>query len=258
MPAYHEYRRWAIESAALDLALRQAGMSLHGVAGARAAPAALRRLPADRRLRAARCSIASRPTATSATRSTTRRSWSPELIAELAATGAVDVDRLQGRLQGHDRRRRHRSRGLRALRRGLPGRLARGSRPHRRGRPPRCSQPHRDRITWDAPIHKVADLERFGFAPKCCNCQAVALRRAGDAVRLLRPLRGGGHRALRRRAVRARPRPRADPAAGGDLPPRRAQRRGAGRAGTSADFPRTGLPVSPLDPAPAPIGFRRA
>ena len=33
VPAYRDYRRWAFESAALDLALRQAGESLHGVLG---------------------------------------------------------------------------------------------------------------------------------------------------------------------------------------------------------------------------------
>jgi len=29
--------------------------------------------------------------------------------------------------------------------------------------------PHRDRITWDAPIHAVADIEALPFAPKTIN-----------------------------------------------------------------------------------------
>ena len=38
MPASHDYRRWAIESSALDLALRQAGTDLGGVLALEAAP----------------------------------------------------------------------------------------------------------------------------------------------------------------------------------------------------------------------------
>ena len=48
MPAFRFYRRWAIESAALDLALRQAGRSLGEVLGREASPGQLRRLAAAR------------------------------------------------------------------------------------------------------------------------------------------------------------------------------------------------------------------
>ena len=30
-------------------------------------------------------------------------------------------------------------------------------------------RPHRDRITWDAPIHSVADVEALPFPPRCLN-----------------------------------------------------------------------------------------
>ena len=30
-------------------------------------------------------------------------------------------------------------------------------------------EPHRDRITWDAPIHSVADIDALPFAPKMIN-----------------------------------------------------------------------------------------
>ena len=43
-----DYRRWAFESAALDLALRQAGTSLHEQLGREPQPAQLRRLDAAR------------------------------------------------------------------------------------------------------------------------------------------------------------------------------------------------------------------
>ena len=47
--AYHDYRRWAYESAALDLALRQAGLSLGDAVGRHRAAADVRRLDAPRR-----------------------------------------------------------------------------------------------------------------------------------------------------------------------------------------------------------------
>ena len=54
-PARHDasvlYRVWAYESAALDLALRQAGMSLHEALGREARPLTLRRVAAPRRAR---------------------------------------------------------------------------------------------------------------------------------------------------------------------------------------------------------------
>ena len=30
-------------------------------------------------------------------------------------------------------------------------------------------EPHRDRITWDFPIHSVEDVEALAFAPRCLN-----------------------------------------------------------------------------------------
>jgi len=30
-------------------------------------------------------------------------------------------------------------------------------------------EPHRDRITWDAPIHSIADIEALPFAPRMVN-----------------------------------------------------------------------------------------
>ena len=32
-------------------------------------------------------------------------------------------------------------------------------------------EPHRDRITWDAPIHSWADVEALPFPPRCLNCK---------------------------------------------------------------------------------------
>ena len=48
MTAFLDYRRWAYESAALDLALRQAGLPLGEAVGPRGAAGHVRRLPAAR------------------------------------------------------------------------------------------------------------------------------------------------------------------------------------------------------------------
>ena len=132
------YRRWAFESAALDLALRQAGRSLGDVVGREPRPlnyvvsmrltspaegepetaervhAVLERYPGTR--------FKLDPTNT----------WSDALIAELADNGRHRLAGPQGPLQGHAGRRGHRPRALPQGRRGLPRRLARGPRPQRR------------------------------------------------------------------------------------------------------------------------------
>ena len=68
------YRTWAYESAALDLALRQAGTTLHAALGREPAAGALRRLAAPRRAAVAR---AARASACSATRGCASSSTRP-------------------------------------------------------------------------------------------------------------------------------------------------------------------------------------
>ena len=61
--------------------------------------------------------------------------WTPELVDELVATGAVDSLDLKGSVQGHAGRRGHRPRALPDGDRGVPGRLARGPGHDRRDAP---------------------------------------------------------------------------------------------------------------------------
>ena len=101
-PAYRLYRRWAFESAALDLALRQAGVSLARAPRARGAARALRRLDAARRARRRSSRFCARlaqyPWLEFKLDATS--SWTDELVAELAATGAVESIDLKGRYSG--------------------------------------------------------------------------------------------------------------------------------------------------------------
>src|SRR6185503_1387392 len=85
--------------------------------------------------------------------------------------------------------------------------------------------------------------------------QAVALRPAVSAVRVHRRQPGAGRRAVRRRPVRARRRPRPDPGDREPLLPRHAERRRAARLQLARARRR-----SPAEPAPAPApppGVRR-
>ena len=94
------YRRWGLESAALDLALRQAGRrSRRG--RPRAETRAVRRL-------AAQGARAARALPDLRFKLDALDSWTDEVVAELAATGAVDVVDLKGctRATGSTRRRR--------------------------------------------------------------------------------------------------------------------------------------------------------
>ena len=94
-------------------------------------------------------------------------SWTDELVAELAATGAVDVVDLKGLYEGD---------WVDATPSAeLYGRVARAF-PEAWLEDPRLNdetspvlEPHRRRITWDFPIHSVADVEALPFAPECLN-----------------------------------------------------------------------------------------
>ena len=99
-------------------------------------------------------------------------------------------------------------------------------------------RPHRDRITWDAPIHSVADAEALPFPPKCLN---VKPSRFGTVERLFsfyEWCEAKRRRAVRRRPVRARHRADADPGARVAVPSGHAERRRAGRVQRARDSAR--------------------
>jgi L-alanine-DL-glutamate epimerase-like enolase superfamily enzyme len=99
--AYLDYRRWAIESAALDLALRQAGTTLHAVLGREPQPL---RFGVSLRLGAppSAAGVADRLAAYGDVRFKldAEPDWDAELIAALAETGAVDVIDFKGAYKG--------------------------------------------------------------------------------------------------------------------------------------------------------------
>jgi L-alanine-DL-glutamate epimerase-like enolase superfamily enzyme len=248
------YRRWTFHSAALDLALRQNGKQLGEVVGRPARPVTFvvsLRLgepatidPVERRLeRYPTLRFKLDPTS----------SWTPELISELVETGAVDsVD-------------------FKSFYRGtvvdqppdpvLYGRVA-DAFPGAWLEDPDVVTPEtaavladaHDRITWDAPIHSIADIESLPFQPKMVNIKPSrigGLKRLCDAYdycaeRGIGAYGGGQFELGPGRGQAQYLASLFHPDTPNDLAP----------AGYNVDEPPPGLPSSPLDPAPSVVGFR--
>jgi hypothetical protein len=177
---YLDYRRWAFESAALDLALRQAGIPLGEAV--RREPRAITFVvsmslgdpPSTERFRAwldlypgLRFKLDANP------------QWTDELVSELAATGAVDSIDFKGHYQGTTVDTPPDA--------ALYGRVADGL-PEAWLEDPALTEettpvlePHRDRVTWDAPIHSVQDIESLVWPPRTVN---VKPSRFGSVERL--------------------------------------------------------------------------
>jgi hypothetical protein len=246
------HRRWAYESAALDLALRQAGKSLAELVGREARPVAFvispglgdppssgvvrRWLELDPRHRF-KLDPAS--------------DWSDDLIRELAETGAVVTADLKAYYRAEadpppdtDLYRR--------VAEAFPGAYLED--PALTDETEPVLEPHRDRVTWDAPIHSVADVEALPFPPRTLNskpsrfgrlrelldfydhCDARGIGLYGGGMFELGPGRGQ----IQYLASLLHP------DGPNDVAPR----------AYNDPEPREGLPGSPLEPAPEAVGFR--
>jgi len=171
---YRDYRRWAFESAALDLALRQAGRSLGDVLGRTPRPlnyvVSMRLAPMgsegpdrpDRLLRVLGLYPSTRfkldPTA----------SWDDALIATLVDTGAVDSLDLKGRYKGTPVDVDTDPELYRRVAEAFPDAWLEDP-DLDSAEAMAVLEPYRERITWDAPIHSVADIEALPFPPKTVN-----------------------------------------------------------------------------------------
>ena len=210
-PAYRLYRRWAFESAALDLALRQAGVSLAERLGLEARPVRFvvsMRLGEPATIEPVRKRLEQYPWLEFKLDATS--SWTDELVAELGRDRRRRVDRPQGALLRHHGRPAARRRALPAHRRRLPERVDRGSRA-RRPRPRPCSTAHWDRVTWDEPIHSIADLEALPHKPRGVNLKPSRIGSIAAMLETYEYCTANGIQPVRRRPVRARPGPRPDP-----------------------------------------------
>jgi hypothetical protein len=161
-------RNWSLESAALDLALLQAGIGLGEALGREPAPvrfvnslglgdppelaAVARRLERYPGLRF---------------KLDAQASWSPELTAGVAATGAVDVVDFKGRygLPVEDEF------ALLAMYEAVLERFDRAilEDPHDRPDIAALIAPHAARVSFDAPIARVGDVEGAAFGARTVN-----------------------------------------------------------------------------------------
>lgn len=256
-PARHaasvHYRVWAYESAALDLALRQAGVPLHAALGRASRPVTFvvsLRLGEPATLAPLRARLDGYPSLRFKLDPTP--SWDDALIAELAATGAVDSVDLKGLYEGTVVDNPADPAFYRRVIEGLPDAWIEDPRINDETWP--VLQPHARRITWDANIHSVADIEGLPFVPTMVN---VKPSRVGGIRPLLQTyehceahgigMYGGGQFELG--VGRGQIQYLASlfhPDGPNDVAP----------GGYNDPHPPAGLPVSPLAVAAAPTGFR--
>jgi L-alanine-DL-glutamate epimerase-like enolase superfamily enzyme len=164
-----EYRRWAFESAALDLALRQAGRPLHAVLGREARPLTFvvsLRLGEPPSFAPIESRLAHYPTLRFKLDATP--SWTPELIAALVASGAVDSIDFKALYHGTIVDQPPDPVLYARVVEAFPEAWLEDPDVVTAGTAAALADAH-DRITWDAPIHSIADIEALPFAPRMVN-----------------------------------------------------------------------------------------
>ena len=254
-PDFGLYRRWAFESAALDLALRQAGMSLAEALGIEPAP-----------LRFVKSIGLGEPATSEPLRQLLQlypglrfkvdfsSSWTAELIDELAELGVVDTVDLKGLYRGDFSGPPADAELYRLVAEGLPEAWIED--PELDGETEAALADHRDRITWDANLHSLADIVTLPFEPSCINIKPSRFGFLSELLRTYEYCTGrgiamysGGQFELgagRGQAQYLASLFHAD--APNDIAPR-----GYNRPELEA-----GLPASPMPPAPSETGFRWA
>ncbi|HXR29398.1 MAG TPA: hypothetical protein VN772_07440 [Solirubrobacteraceae bacterium] len=247
------YRTWAYESAALDLALRQASLSLAQALGRQPRPVTFvvsLRLgepptlaPVTSRLRLSP-SLRFKLDPTS--------SWDEQLIAELAATGAVDSVDFKGYYSGSIVDQPADPALYRRVVEAFPEAWIED--PALTAETDAVLAAHRDRFSWDATIHSIEDIEALPYPPAMVNIKPSrlgGLRNLLDAYDYCAARGignyGGGQFELgvgRGQNQYLASLFHAD--APNDVAP----------SGFNLPDPPPGLPSSPLTPAPSSTGFR--
>ena len=251
------YRRWAFESAALDLALRQAGKPLHEVLGREPRPVNFvvsMRLGEPATIEPVRRRLDAYPDLRFKLDPT--NDWTDELIAELVETGAVDSLDLKGFYKGTPVDVDTDPELYAKLIEAFPEAWLEDPDVNEETRP--ILEPVADRVTWDAPIHSVADIEDRPWTPKMVNvkpsrfgpiselfatydyCEAQGIGAYGGGQWEL----GVGRGQIQYLASLFHPDTPNDTAPGGFNDPDQATK--------------PGLPTSPLEPKPSKTGFRWA
>jgi hypothetical protein len=249
---FRPYRVWAYESAALDLALRQAGTSFHEAVGREprplqfvssmrlGEPASIEPLESWLDLYPA-LRFKLDPTST----------WDDALVSALVEKNVVDTLDLKGAYEGTPVDQDADATLYARVAMAFPQAWIEDPRLTAETDP--VLEPHRARITWDAPIHSVADIVGLPFPPRMLNFKPS---RFGSVRSLFEAyehcfeegigIYGGGQFELG--PGRGQIQYLASvfhPDAPNDVAP-----------GAFNAQPKPGLPSSPLTPAPSQTGFR--
>jgi hypothetical protein len=247
------YRTWAYESAALDLALRQAHTTLHNVLHREPQPVRFvvsLRLGEPPSLEPLRRRLEPYPGLRFKLDPTS--SWDETLISELVATGAVDSVDFKGLYVDSVVDQPADPLLYRRVVEAFPQAWIED--PKLTPETEAVLAPHRDRFSWDAPIHSIADIESLPYPPRMVN---IKPSRLGGLRNLLDAYEhcaergignyGGGQFELgvgRGQNQYLASLFHAD--APNDVAP----------TGFNLSSPPAGLPSSPLAPAPTVLGFR--
>jgi L-alanine-DL-glutamate epimerase-like enolase superfamily enzyme len=249
------FRRWAFESAALDLALRQAGRPLHEVLGLEAQPVRFVNslgLGKEPSIEPVRRRLARSPGVRF--KLDAEASWPPALVDEVAATRAVDTIDFKGQYGFEVKD----PQALGVLYDRLLGAFpdAYLEDPHDLPEVAQRLAEDIERVSYDAPIRSAEDLGATPLAARVVNVKPSrigSVRALSDVyarcARDRRPMYGGGMGELgvgRGQIELLAALFHAD--APNDVAP----------SAYNQDHPPGALPASPLTPRPAAIGFRWA
>ena len=155
-----EYRRWAFESAALELALKQAGLSLAQAVGREPQPL---RFVVSTRTANVPGWLELYPDLRF--KLDPDRDWTDERIATLDHVDTVDFKGIYRAAFGSPPDAELYARVAAAF----PDAWIED--PALTPETAAALEPHRDRITWDAAIHEWSDVEALPFMPRCLNCK---------------------------------------------------------------------------------------
>jgi L-alanine-DL-glutamate epimerase-like enolase superfamily enzyme len=172
--AFVHYRLWAYESAALDLALRQAGIPLAEALGREARPVTFvvsMRLGEPPTFAPVERILERYPTTRFKLDATA--DWTRDLAERIQATGLLDSIDLKGLYEGTVVDQGADPALYRMVAEVFPQAWIEDPRLNDETRP--ILEPYRHRITWDANIHSVADIEGLPFAPKMVNIKPSRL-----------------------------------------------------------------------------------
>jgi hypothetical protein len=251
------YRRWAFEAAALDLALRQAGIGLAEALGREPRPVmfvcSMRLSPGEGEpssVETLRRKLDPYPGLRFKLDPT--NDWTEELIAELVETGAVDSLDLKGFYKGTVVDVETDPELYAKLIEAFPEAWIEDPDVSDETRP--ILEAVRDRLTWDAPIHSIEDIEALPWPPRMVNIKPSRIGGLRDLCatydyceeREIGAYGGGqwelsvGRGQIQALASLFHP----------DTPNDTAPR------GYNEADPPPGLPTSPMEPELAPTGFR--